>query len=73
MHIAGMDTKEIIKAAGGCVRLATICGLRSHTTPLRWKAVPVAHLRAIESALGIPRHVMRPDLFDEPSSEGIAA
>ncbi|KGB21933.1 hypothetical protein AtDm6_2699 [Acetobacter tropicalis] len=67
-----MDAKELIKAAGGCVRLAEICGLKSHTTPLRWKTVPVAHLRAIEAALGIPRHVMRPDIFDVPSGAGVA-
>ncbi|MFE8872757.1 hypothetical protein ACE4RV_06250 [Acetobacter persici] len=72
MHISGMDTREIIKAAGGCAKLASICGLRSHTTPLRWKLIPIKHAKTIETALGIPKHKMRPDVYDAPEAKSAA-
>ncbi|MFT8944387.1 MAG: YdaS family helix-turn-helix protein [Acetobacter pasteurianus] len=73
MHILGMELRDVIKAAGGCMKLAEICGLRSHTTPIRWKRVPPHHVVAIEQATGIPREELRPDIFLKAESTGVAA
>lgn len=62
-HIHLMDIKEVISRAGGCSRLASCLGIKSHTTVLRWKRVPDKYLVDIERVFGIPREEMRPDLF----------
>ena len=58
-----METKEIIVRAGGCSRLASSLGIKSHATVLRWKRVPDKYLVKIEQVFGIPREELRPDLF----------
>lgn len=68
-----MDMKEIIAKAGGCSRLASGLGLKSHATVLRWKKVPDKYLVRIEATFGIPREELRPDLFAKPETTGVAA
>jgi DNA-binding transcriptional regulator YdaS (Cro superfamily) len=54
------------RAAGGQARLARILGL-SPTTLNSWlrrgTRLPAEHVLAIEAALGIPRHELRPDIY----------
>lgn len=61
-----MEITEVIKRAGGLTSLAKIVS-RHHATVLRWNRVPAQHARAIEQATGIPRHELRPDLWDPPT------
>lgn len=73
-----MDIKDVISKAGGCSRLASGLGIKSHATVLRWKRVPDKYLVDIERVFGIPREEMRPDLFlgisvDRPAEQENAA
>lgn len=62
-----MEMPEIILRAGGLVKLAAAVG-RHHTTVLGWTNVPPKHVKAVAAVTGIPPHMLRPDLWDEPSS-----
>jgi post-segregation antitoxin (ccd killing protein) len=63
-----MDTTalaEAIAAAGGVSRLAERLGL-AHPSVARWQRtgrVPADRVAAVEAATGVPRHRLRPDLF----------
>jgi DNA-binding transcriptional regulator YdaS (Cro superfamily) len=61
-----MDITDIIRRAGGASRIARSIG-RHHATVLRWRQVPAQHARQVEALSGIPRHELRPDLFDPPA------
>jgi DNA-binding transcriptional regulator YdaS (Cro superfamily) len=61
-----MDMKEIIKAGNGPSKLASGLGL-SHATVLCWKQVPPHHVPAVSALTGIPRHELRPDLWEAPA------
>lgn len=67
-----MDIAEIIKRAGGVAKLARAIG-RHHATVLRWKRVPAEHARTVAQLAGVPRHELRPDIFDPPSQQREAA
>jgi DNA-binding transcriptional regulator YdaS (Cro superfamily) len=60
-----MDIKSIIRAAGGPTKLAKALG-RRHTTILGWKRVPAEHAAAVSCITSIPRHEIRPDLWEKP-------
>ncbi|MCP1197008.1 helix-turn-helix domain-containing protein [Acetobacter senegalensis] len=62
-----MEPSELRKRVGGCKRLAESIGLRSHSAVLKWKRIPDKHIIAIESAFGIPREELRPDLYERKS------
>ncbi|MPQ75101.1 YdaS family helix-turn-helix protein [Acetobacter senegalensis] len=62
-----MEPSELRKRVGGCKRLAEGIGLRSHSSVLKWKRIPDKHIIAIESAFGIPREELRPDLYEHKS------
>lgn len=57
-----MDIQDFIKRAGGCRRVAEVCGVH-FSAVCRWKQIPDRHLVAIERELGFPREKLRPDLF----------
>ena len=62
MHtgIQALETMEITKA-----ELARHLGVnRSAIT--NWKRIPAERVVAIEKHTGIPRYVLRPDLYDKP-------
>lgn len=40
-----------------------VCGGLSRQAVLQWKKIPVVHCPALEKAFGIPRAVMRPDIY----------
>ena len=60
-----MDMHEVIRRAGGVVKLA-VAVKRHHATILGWTQVPPCHVRVVAAATGIPAHQLRPDLWDPP-------
>lgn len=59
-----------IEAAGGATRLASALGVRVNVVT-NWRArgtVPAEQVLAIESATGISRHDLRPDVFGASDS-----
>lgn len=59
-----------IKAAGGPRKLAKKLGIHSQAIS-QWKKVPPRRVIAVEKESGIPRHVLRPDLY--PPQQDAAA
>jgi hypothetical protein len=47
---------------GGIVRLSLALGL-SRGAAANWKDIPVNHVARLEKLTGIPREVLRPDIF----------
>ena len=60
MGDAGLD--EAIRAAGGASELARRIGI-SQPSVSNWSRVPADRVVAVESATGVPRAVLRPDLY----------
>ena len=56
-----------ICVVGGPSHLARIIGVKSPSI-YSWRRAPAKHAAAIERASGVPRHVLRPDLWDPPPS-----
>jgi DNA-binding transcriptional regulator YdaS (Cro superfamily) len=54
--------KLAAKKVGGIVALSQACGLSRGAASL-WREIPVNHLQKIERLTGIPREVLRPDIF----------
>lgn len=57
------------KAAGGPTNLARALGIR-HGAIRSWHEagrIPAERVPAVERATGIPRHQLRPDLYDDPA------
>jgi DNA-binding transcriptional regulator YdaS (Cro superfamily) len=50
---------------GTAVRIAAACGINRETV-WNWQQVPAKHVLAVESALAIPRHLIRPDIYPPP-------
>ena len=63
---------EAIKAAGGVGALAQKIGI-SQPSVSNWNRVPAERVVAIETVTGIPRTVLRPDLYGDTASGGEAA
>lgn len=66
IDIRGMTISEIISAAGGVVRLARGVGV-SHSAVIDWRRagrIPANRVPAVSRITGVPRHVLRPDLWD---------
>jgi DNA-binding transcriptional regulator YdaS (Cro superfamily) len=60
-----MDVKALIKTAGGPTKVARGLGL-SHSTVIGWDRIPAAHVPALSRLLNIPRHELRPDMWEAP-------
>lgn len=54
--------QEALKIAGGHRALARAIGI-SHQTISKWTRVPPIRVLAVEAATGIPREVLRPDIY----------
>jgi DNA-binding transcriptional regulator YdaS (Cro superfamily) len=68
----GSDRKEVSKAtayaiqvAGGGAALARKLGLKSRQAVYLWKRVPSHHVIGVERVTGVPRQILRPDLYPE--------
>jgi DNA-binding transcriptional regulator YdaS (Cro superfamily) len=55
-----------IKAAGGIRTLARKLVIHRETIE-QWKRIPAERLQAVAKVTGLPRHVLRPDLFPDVS------
>jgi DNA-binding transcriptional regulator YdaS (Cro superfamily) len=75
-HVPSLSTRinmsrealtRAIKMAGGYRALARAAGV-SHQSVMKWKRVPPGRVLAVEELTGIPRHVLRPDIYP-PSKE----
>lgn len=68
-----MEIKFIFKKAGGVKKLAHDLGYKAHGHLCRWKHVPSQHLIKVEELTGIPREVLRPELYiRQPRPDGDA-
>lgn len=63
----GMELADIIQKGGGVSRLATALGLH-HATVIGWRKVPPHHVPRVSEVTGIPRHELRPDLWEPPAA-----
>jgi TorA maturation chaperone TorD len=61
---AGLE--RAIDAAGGVAQLARRIGVAQPSVS-NWNRVPAQRVIAVESATGVPRKVLRPDLYSEPA------
>jgi DNA-binding transcriptional regulator YdaS (Cro superfamily) len=52
-----------IRAAGSARKLAALIGA-THPTVVKWARVPAKWILKVETATGIPRHELRPDLYE---------
>ena len=70
-----MSVDEILKRCGGVAAVASKLNIH-HTSVMGWrrrKSVPVKRALEIERHFGIPRHRLRPDLWDPPPPRQDAA
>ncbi len=63
--------KEVAKPAGGVVALSAKLGL-SRGAVSQWKRVPAERVLDVEKITGVPRHLLRPDLYPHPN-DGLSA
>lgn len=60
--------KAAVTRAGSQSALARICGV-SQTAVWKWlqsgKRLPAEYCRAVEQATDVPKHLLRPDIFDD--------
>ena len=66
MRESGLDTA--IQAAGGVSALARRIGVSQPAIP-GWKRIPPDRVLAVEAATGIPRTLLRPDLYREAAPQ----
>lgn len=50
---------------GTAVRIAAACGITREAV-WDWRRTPAVHVLKVERVLGIPRHLIRPDLYEPP-------
>ena len=62
MGDAGLQ--EAIRAAGGITELACRIGI-SQSSVSNWDRVPAGRILSVEAATGVPRAILRPDLYHE--------
>ncbi len=73
LHPWGMRTRKryepglaaALEAAGGPTALSKHLKIEPSAIT-QWSRIPAERVRAVETATGIPRHVLRPDLFEQP-------
>jgi DNA-binding transcriptional regulator YdaS (Cro superfamily) len=63
---------EAIKRAGSVKALAEAAGVRPQAIS-QWQRIPTDRVVRISEALGIPRHKLRPDLYEQPAAPSEAA
>lgn len=66
MRDAGLE--RAIDAAGGVAELARKIGIAQPSVS-NWSRVPAQRVIAVETATGVPRKLLRPDLYSEPVVE----
>jgi DNA-binding transcriptional regulator YdaS (Cro superfamily) len=61
--------KRAVEAAGGARRVAEECEITPEAVYM-WKQCPSDRIGVIERLSGVPRHELRPDIFDPPEKKG---
>ena len=69
LHIAVMEDqtaalKRAVSVAGSRRKLAQSLGI-SFQAVCQWKRVPIERVAAVEKITGVPRAMLRPDIFGE--------
>ena len=67
--MADSGPEEAIRAAGGITELARRIGIAQPSVS-NWSRVPPGRVLSVEAATGVPRAVLRPDLYCEPLGPG---
>jgi DNA-binding transcriptional regulator YdaS (Cro superfamily) len=62
---------RIKKDRGAVARLGKALGIDPSAIS-QWRRVPAERVPAVEAATGIPRHELRPDLWEAPGGAGDA-
>jgi DNA-binding transcriptional regulator YdaS (Cro superfamily) len=57
--------EQVHAVRGTAVRIAAACHITREAV-WDWRRVPAGHVLAVERLLGIPRHLIRPDLYEPP-------
>lgn len=60
--------KLATRAVGGTVALARCLNISSQAVS-QWDKIPAERVPEVAKATGIPRHLLRPDLYDRPNVE----
>lgn len=63
-----MNTREIIRRAGGPLKVAKAVG-RHHATVIGWHRVPAEHVRTVSRMSGLSPHIIRPDVFGADAAD----
>jgi len=63
-----MTLAEIILKAGGVTAMARALGVH-HSSILGWARVPAERVPAVSRITGVPRHELRPDLWEAPTAQ----
>lgn len=73
MHTMREAAEVAVEAAGGGAALARALNLKSRQAVYQWSRVPAEHVLKVEKITGMPRHVLRPDLYPAPevAAEGL--
>lgn len=64
-----MQVTEVITKAGGVKALASSLGLH-HTSVIGWRKagrIPAERVAAVAQVTALPKHEIRPDLFEAPA------
>ena len=67
-----MDTKDIIRMAGGPLKVGQAVH-RHHSTVCGWRKIPPCHALTIAQMAGVSVHVIRPDVFGPEQNREQAA
>jgi DNA-binding transcriptional regulator YdaS (Cro superfamily) len=62
---------QAVAVAGGATKLAHALGCTVQAIWL-WDKVPMARVPSIAALTGIPRHELRPDMYEAPGKEAAA-
>lgn len=60
---------EAIRRAGGLKELGDAVGGITPQAVWRWRRIPAERVLAVEEATGLPRELLRPDIYGPPRAE----